>query len=483
MTRSLCNFQYVSPKTAVLLKHPGVGFCQRRWPHTDHQPSATKVLDNHVSMQTVLAPEVPMASLKKFKQPRRTALPGYLRDIWTMEETWHLAELQTKGTKILCLLRPSMVPRLREELWKRHSNIMETQTLVITSQEIKAIISEKEIRRKLKDQLQRCQTTKDIFRVVAAALQSKRIANHLASMVEPIIQAFYRARAHSSDLTISTKIYVLIRRFEREGLRLMPRLFSTGLTYAFRSRNLKIVKRFLWEFRSRNLDMGRSLVRLLIAKCSIGSRGFGEIRNGRWNRRDLIQILLGFHDSPPGEEYHLGSFINRDDWQQMCAWLQILSRCGLREQILKEWEYWKQSPARKEDRPLIGLGARSESVRVRGDRAFVHELIVAGDYRRAWKVLAETGLNPKCLSRERLHTLLSWADLATVWNEDLRNELLVKYEEDLSAVEHFLGVEWVSDGNGGGYHKPTERLEEALEELSEENFFGTFGLIGEASDE
>jgi hypothetical protein len=360
---------------------------------------------------------------------------------------------------------------------------MENQTLVIPSQEIRNIINEKELRRKLKDQLQRCQTTKDIFRVAAAALQSKRTTRHLASMSEPIVLAFYRARVYSSDLSIATKIDVLIRRFEQEGLRVQPILFATGLTYAFRSRNLKIVKRFLREFRSRNLKIGRNLIRLIIAKCSIGWRGFGEIRNGRWNRKDLVQILLGFPEAVPGDEYHLGSFLNRNDWQQMCAWLQILSRCGLTEQLWKEWELWKHSALRAENRPLIGPMIRSESTRIRGDRAFVHELIVAGDYGRAWQVLAETGLDHKCLARERLHMLLSWAHLATVWNEELQNELVQKYEEDLAAIEHFLGMEWVSDGDNNGYHKPTGRFQEALEELSEEHFFHIYGHIGEMNEE
>lgn len=355
MTRSLSAFHYVSPQATILLKHSGLGFHQRRRTHTDHHASlSSKVFYKHASPQSVLVPEMSMAALKKFRQPCETSLPGYIREIWTTEETWHLAELQTEGTKILCLLRPSMIPRLHEELWKRHSSIMENQTLVIPSQEIRNIINEKELRRKLKDQLQRCQTTKDIFRVAAAALQSKRTTRHLASMSEPIVLAFYRARVYSSDLSIATKIDVLIRRFEQEGLRVQPILFATGLTYAFRSRNLKIVKRFLREFRSRNLKIGRNLIRLIIAKCSIGWRGFGEIRNGRWNRKDLVQILLGFPEAVPGDEYHLGSFLNRNDWQQMCAWLQILSRCGLTEQLWKEWELWKHSALRAENRPLIG---------------------------------------------------------------------------------------------------------------------------------
>jgi hypothetical protein len=42
-------------------------------------------------------------------------------------------------------------------------------------------------------------------------------------------------------------------------------------------------------------------------------------------------------------------------------------------------------------------------------------------------------------------------------------------------MEHFLSVEWVAAGDGDGYHRPSDRLPEALEELSEENFFQTFG--------
>src|ERR1700761_8424816 len=168
MIRSLTSLCNVPLRTIELLKHSGLSLSQRRWVHVDQNESVSdKALIRNVIPRKVLAPEISMAVLKRIKQPVETALPEYLREIWTTEETWHLATLQTKGTEVLCLVRPAMIPMLRKELERRHSNIIENQTIVITSQDIRKLLNEKELRRKLKEQLRRCETTKDIFRVAA----------------------------------------------------------------------------------------------------------------------------------------------------------------------------------------------------------------------------------------------------------------------------------------------------------------------------
>jgi hypothetical protein len=482
MTRTLSAFCSLSTKQTVT-KHidQPLNLRQKRWLHP---ALSAQALLAELSAQPEASLDISLSGLRKRKAPIPSVVPNYLREIWLTEETWILPESALHNNNTIILLRPSIVPILREELWKRHSTGTEIETIIFNSMDIQSITKEKDIRRKMKDQLRRCKTTRDIFRVAVAALQSKRTAQIFTGYGEFISRAFYQTREFSSDISIAAKIAVLIKRFDREGLSFKLPLFYHGIAFAFRSRNLNLVKRFLWEFRSRGLLMSRGLFRLIIAKCSIGRRGYGEIRNGQWNREDMKQILLGFTGAQPGKEYHLSTFMDRNDWQSCFAFafVQILARCGFVDEMWKEWLIWKQSPTRLENAPINSPCTSRDTAGVRGDCHFVQEFIIAGDYKRAWKVLAETRIDPKLIQGEKLRTLLSWSNLATIWNESLREELMQKYEEDLDAMEHFLGVEWISDGRGGGYHRPTIRLNEALEELSDEHFFRVYGLIRDHND-
>ncbi|KAF2673035.1 hypothetical protein BT63DRAFT_451065 [Microthyrium microscopicum] len=359
---------------------------------------------------------------------------------------------------------------------------VEAQTIAISSQVYREAQSLKIMKRTLANQLDRCMTTVDIFRVVAAALTNPMSTALLAKSSERLCRAFFRSRHTASDATIAAKLHVIIKRLDREGMPIQPHLFSHGLRFAIRSRNVSAVYRFLREYRDRNLPISHKTFRAVIAKCSIGRRGWGEIRNGRWSRADLLKVLLGFPDDVPGHECHLGAFINRDDWQFVTAWSQILSRCGAFDQLWYEWLLWRDSDLRRSNSILEQLGNKPltgyKDWKTRGDRWFTQMFLDAGQVQHAWQIINETGLDPFFLRTECLHRLLEHPEYASrsAWNEKLRKALLGKLGADLTAIESFMGIKWVQR-DGIAFHAPAKDFSAAFEDLSDPKFFESFGFI------
>ena len=164
----------------------------------------------------------------------------------------------------------------------------------------------------------------------------------------------------------------------------------------------------------------------------------------------------------------------------MAAWTQILSRCRELDELWKEWIIWKCSDFRRINKPLQDENQRdipynySRDWKTRGDRWFIQQFIEAGAKEIAWQILKETGLDPTLLRGEPLQQLLERVDIATVWNHDLKQALIQKLDDDLSALEYFMGVKWVTK-NGISYHAPTERCQQALEDLTDPRFFTLYG--------
>lgn len=230
------------------------------------------------------------------------------------------------------------------------------------------------------------------------------------------------------------------------------------------------MKKYLKAMREGNVEMTANVFRSVIAKFSIGHRGLGEIRNGRWRRDQLLQVLNGFDDAkdlPPEQQYHLGSYLIRDEWQYLHGWVAVLSRCKDSDGVWKEWELWKQCPARTHPKKLGGQKNEMTS-RKRGDYWFIEQMTFSGDLKRAWQILAETGLEFTSLHERVRMRLLEAVEFATVWNDELRNQMIEKYDKDLAKIEQALGVKWVPDASGEegvGTHETLDTQEESLEKL------------------
>ncbi|GAB7354690.1 hypothetical protein MBLNU459_g5111t1 [Dothideomycetes sp. NU459] len=309
------------------------------------------------------------------------------------------------------------------------------------------------------------------MKFVILAMQRGSTAAIMGNMHESLRRALYRSRNNVTDAEVLSTINTIVNRLKFDNVPVNEDLMRLGLKFSARARSLPGMKRYLKEFRTSNGTIPRGLFRAVIAKFSIGSKGLGEIRNGRWKRQELLQVLLGFEDTPPAEEHHLGIFLQRDDWQYLHGWVAALARCKATDEIWKEWQLWLVSPPRRNPRPLrVDDVARPMTSKSRGDYWFVEQMCIAGDIQRAWAILKESEIPFSQCRQAVRNMLLSEVQHATIWNEEIRNGLVKKYSTDLDKIESALGVKWVSRGEEGGFHVVDGDMEEMLERLAEEGF-------------
>ena len=338
---------------------------------------------------------------------------------------------------------------------------------------IKAAIGSKAIRQVLRAQLLRCEWPKEVLRVMAVAMQNKITAHHFSIIHEPIMRALYRCRRNVSDPQVLSALTAIVTRLQLAGVEVAPQLLQMALKFAARARSLPSMKRFLREYRVRDLHMTSNVFRSIIAKFSIGHRGLGEIRNGRWQRDQLMQVLTGFEDAahlPPDQQYHLGTFLDRNDWQYLHGWVAVLSRCRDGEGVWREWELWKRSEARTRPKALASMNPNMTS-KVRGDYWFMEQMAYSGDIEKAWQLMKETGLDFTTLHDRVKTKLMDGIEHATIWNDDVRNEMLRKYDSELAKIERAFGVTWQAGmEEGEGTHVLVGSQEDALDALGADDW-------------
>lgn len=340
-------------------------------------------------------------------------------------------------------------------------------------QNLKEAMGSKHIRAILRAQLLRCEWPREVLRVMAVAMQNKSVAQNLSVLSEAIVRAMYRCRNNASDPEVLRALNIVIMRFDTANIPYEPHLLTLGLKFAARARSLGAMKKYLRLIRQTGLTISHHVFRSVIAKFSIGHRGLGEIRNGRWKRQQLLQVLTGFEDCahlPPEQQYHLGSFLKRDDWHYLHGWVAVLARCKEADMVWHEWQLWKESSARIQPKRLASQSAGMTS-RKRGDYWFVEQMAYSGDLERAWKMLEQTGVPFDTLKYRIKTRLLARAEFATVWDGSVREAMIEKYDRDLEKIERALGVKWnPGHEDGEGSHELIGPQEEALEALSSDNF-------------
>ena len=293
----------------------------------------------------------------------------------------------------------------------------------------------KETRSILRAQIAQARNTKDILRVVAVAVQKRRFLSDLGIVTYFLLHSLYRMRMCESDVRILTVIMIIYKRLKMVGIDLSYECLGMGLTFSARARSLKGMKIFLSELQKRGLPMGPTLFRSLIAKFSIGTRGLGQIRNGSWKRDELVQVLLGFPGTPKDDEpFHLETFLIRENWQFLTGWLAVLAWCQAKDELWKEWELWLANPIRVMSRELKDPGAKSPSVKIRGDRWFIEQFLNAEDPPKAWRAFEESGLTLDQLRPSIRQRLLDTAVYAKAWPAYIVKALEQKVEEDLADI-------------------------------------------------
>jgi hypothetical protein len=353
----------------------------------------------------------------------------------------------------------------------------------IFSERLRTARGEKHIRSLLSHQLSWCSTPEALIKVIATALLSgPRVHHHLAALHAPITRALYRCRSTVHDSEILRTITCIYGRYKVYNVTFDQQLLYLALKFAARTRSLRLMKKYLKVLRETGEDMSSNLFRAIVAKFSIGHRGLGEIRNGRWKRSELHQVCVGFSDCehlPPEKQYHLGVWLVREDWQFLHGWLAVLARCGDVERLWHEWELWKKSPARVKPKKLMTdhvLGTTKD----RGDYWLVEQMTYSGGLKEAWTIFGESNIPFSVLSDRIKMRMLEGAQYATVWNECIRKEMLRKYDFELKKIEKALGLRWVSASKSGegcdagedgeGRHIPIEDQEDVLERLSADDW-------------
>jgi hypothetical protein len=328
--------------------------------------------------------------------------------------------------------------------------------------------SVKQVRQVLRAQLLRVRHPKDILRVAAVAMQNSSHAEQLAILHEPVMRALYRCRETVTDAEVLSTCSTIVSRLRFAGFDPHYQLLTIGMKFAARARSMDGMKKYLKLVRERRTTMTSNLFRSVIAKFSIGHRGLGEIRNGRWRRADLMQVLTGFEDCrhlPPEEQFHLGVFLDREDWQYLHGWVAVLARCRASDAVWAEWLLWKQNPARVRPKRLLSTERYMDTL-WRGDYWFVEQMTYTGDVKRAWRILEDTAIDFGSLKTRIKTRLLDGAEHASRWTPQHTAAMLVKYDEELLKIEQAFGVTWQPGAEDGeGQHVLFRDQEEALDEL------------------
>ena len=345
--------------------------------------------------------------------------------------------------------------------------------------------NDKKARSVLSAQLLRCQVPKDILRVVAYALvASPATRDYLFQVYDPVMRALFRCRNNVDDQTVLNTLSAIYSRYESFGIPISPQFLMLGLKFAARARSLRMMKKYLKALRASEFGMNSHVFRSVIAKCSIGHRGLGEIRNGRWLRSELQQVCTGFDDCrylPPEQQYHLATFLEREEWQYLHGWIAILARCKDSQTIWHEWQLWKRHPARLHPKNLASTTSRVKTTKSRGEYWFIEQMAYSGGIKEAWLILADSGHEVATINPRIMGHMLEGVQHCTIFDPiptaggqrvahpTVRRELLRKYDTDLLRVETAFGVRWVPSGeppdDAQGSHVLVEDQEAALERL------------------
>lgn len=247
------------------------------------------------------------------------------------------------------------------------------------------------IRKVIIAELLQCQTVTDILRLFSVCMLHTRTAAAFATVCDPLISALYRTRPYCSDARIANACSLIVKRLHMAGFHPESIMYATGARFAARSRKLNYMRFFLVQFRVHSLKMSRQLLRGIVAKLGINNNKWGAIRNGRWDRGDLLQILGGF-DGAVGLEKtaHLGAYVIRKDWLQMHSWLKLLASVERPDLIWDELTEWKASDRRKEFySDDFNKNPTNRMLNCRGDILFIRALWWAKDYDGAWLALQQ----------------------------------------------------------------------------------------------
>lgn len=299
----------------------------------------------------------------------------------------------------------------------------------------------KAFRALLSKQMQDCTTPQDMLHVLVIAMTDLRpqVGLALSRLESTTKEAWYRCRDKTSDPHVLRTIMQFIRRFEMAGLPVHPSHRVLAVKFAARCRDLNLMHRCLRKYKDNVGHMSTHSFRSVVAKCSIGRRGLGAIRNGSWEPDQLRQVLVGFdceRHLPEHERCHLRTFLERQEWQYLHGFVSALGIVKANDLLQEEWELFKQNPFRTRPRKLKGTPDPFWTSKTRGELLFVEFMQMAGDHERAWQIFRECDLSFDKLKPWVLHNLIKDAHLAGHTAPRLQKHLITTYgDRQLSSGE------------------------------------------------
>lgn len=289
----------------------------------------------------------------------------------------------------------------------------------------------------IRAQLDRCLIPRDILRVLVVAMQHRRSARSFLNQYEDIKAALYRTRQSVSDRLVSRTTLQILKRVEIAGYPIPATLLYTAAKFGSRSRDRVMMYQALLRVKAHVSTVNTNQFRSILAKISIGNGRLGEIRNGRWDREDLRQILLGFEEErhlPLDQKCHLGTFVDRLDWHHMHGWIAVLSTAGLVDHLWHEWHLWLNHNSMRPPRPSdIKAGRSLSKTGIEGDVWFIERMMETGDAKKAWSIYSQSPVPFHRLKAEVQFSLIRHHQPAGNSIIPAMDSLLVKYKDHLEA--------------------------------------------------
>ncbi|KAF2431555.1 hypothetical protein EJ08DRAFT_180150 [Tothia fuscella] len=309
----------------------------------------------------------------------------------------------------------------KKKVYPRVLLVVDKERVTIEREAIRLARQEHEIHKLLRTQFRKCSTTQDILQVFAVASLRLVTFGQIPRLLQHVEDAFFRARWYDTDQRITRAIGTIIARLQHANFPVRSQFWSLGLKFAARSRSIRCIKHYMWQFRTNpDLNLTFGVWRSTIAKLSVGTNGYGEIRNGRWKRRELLRVLLGFPSTPSGSpsgtepDHHLQSFMDKDDWRYYPGWLLVLGKCKASKEMWELWVYWRDYMAPKHPSDKI---ARVAAI-------FVAQMLDTHNGKLAWQILKESDIALARLSSRSKRQLLGYAHFDLDRSRNARNALL-----------------------------------------------------------
>lgn len=157
------------------------------------------------------------------------------------------------------------------------------------------------------------------------------------------------------------------------------------------------------------------------------------------------------------KEFSLYRFLWRMDEATRDHFLFLLGRLHGPQAVLRAWESFKESP---EYATLLESGLDRLPFIVHNH---VYHIMAAGEPKLAWELIASLDWPGDRFCRSTWNILLDHPEHINIWNEEVKDLVLKKYEHDLRRIEGTMGIRWMGGDDGKHVHVDEDGNEERID--------------------